>query len=159
MSPPRIPIEDRFWQKVAVGSPERCWPWLGGKVGRGYGKTTVEGRSARANRVAYTLAHGPIPDGAVVRHTCDNPPCCNPAHLITGTHADNSADAVERGRTYRGIRHHRARLTPEDVRAIRLSRNGGQSFRSLAADYGVSKTAIQHVIYGRSWAHVAEESA
>lgn len=50
------------------------------------------------HRMAYELYYGPILDGLVVRHTCDNPPCVNPLHLKVGTYADNTRDAMERGR-------------------------------------------------------------
>lgn len=79
-----------------------CWLWTGTPrrpVEGDYGTIWVGGRQLLAHRHAYEMWVGPIPDWAdALRHTCDNPPCCNPAHLIPGTHADNVRDAVERGR-------------------------------------------------------------
>ncbi len=88
---------ERFWAKVERREPHQCWPWKGCTEKSGYGRA---GKRERAHRIAYMLANGQIPAGAVVRHACDNPPCCNPAHLSIGSHGDNSRDSVERGRHY-----------------------------------------------------------
>jgi hypothetical protein len=89
----------RFWSKVRQDNPDSCWPWPGEKSDGGYGRFTVRGRRYRASRLAWELAHGPIPKGLLVCHDCDNPPCCNPKHLFLGTHADNVQDRVEKGRS------------------------------------------------------------
>ncbi len=88
---------ERFWAKVDVRSEDECWPWLGCFSSTGYGSS---GKTDRSHRLAYMIANGPIPSGMVVRHSCDFKPCCNPNHLILGTHGDNSRDMVERGRHY-----------------------------------------------------------
>jgi ribosomal protein S27E len=88
----------RFWSNVDVGDPNRCWPWIGGRNSGNYGEFKLRGLQYRAHRCAYTISLGAIPDGGIVRHGCDNPPCCNPAHLIAGSYLDNALDKVERGR-------------------------------------------------------------
>lgn len=75
-----------------------CLEWSKGRFDKGYGAVWHQGKLWRAHRLAWTLIHGPIPAGAVVRHSCDNPPCINPDHLLTGSHADNIADKFKRGR-------------------------------------------------------------
>ena len=78
-----------------------CWVWRGARHAYGYGVVTVEAlglRNLLTHRVIWELQNGPIPDGLVVRHRCDNPPCCNPGHLELGTHADNTRDMIERHR-------------------------------------------------------------
>lgn len=80
-----------------------CWLWRGAKTSAGYGSFGIDctkhaERTRPAHRVAYVLAHGPIPEGAVVMHACDNPLCVNPAHLSLGTHQDNTLDAIRKGR-------------------------------------------------------------
>lgn len=91
----------RFWSHVKVTLGIRgCWKWRGAKDG-GYGVFKLLGRTVAAHRVAYAFVHGDIPDGLVVRHKCHTPPCCNPTHLETGTHADNVRDRVLRDRSRR----------------------------------------------------------
>jgi hypothetical protein len=90
---------DRFWSKVDM-NPHHCWEWLASthKGKWPYGQFWYEGKMRKAHRVAYLLTHQDCPDDLVVRHTCDNPICVNPDHLILGTVADNNKDTMDRGR-------------------------------------------------------------
>lgn len=92
----------RFSRRVDVRSPSECWPYLGVITQHGYGtmSITVAGvsRPVGAHRIAYRIAKGPIPDGMVVMHSCDNPRCVNPAHLSLGTQRENMADMFAKGR-------------------------------------------------------------
>lgn len=106
----------------------------------------------KAHRVAYEVWVGPIPKGHVVRHTCDNPPCINPAHLVSGTNAENSRDMVDRGRSLVGERHHKARLTEDDVRKIRAMQGTN---KEIANAVGSTEHTVQDVRSGRSWKHIA----
>ena len=91
---------DRFWARVQKG--EGCWRWDGSKNRYGYGFVSYGPRGAQtrvqAHRVAWTLAYGPIPDGAFVLHHCDNPPCVRPDHLFLGTQGDNMVDMAAKRR-------------------------------------------------------------
>jgi hypothetical protein len=147
-----IPARNRFWGRVDRGAPDECWPWLG-KTSP-YGTIRERKESTLAHRMAYELANGPIPASAVVRHTCDNPPCCNPAHLLVGTHADNSHDAVVRGRTARGERVASSRLKAVQVIEIRRLRREGWTQVELAERFNVGRMAIRGVISGKTWQHV-----
>lgn len=100
--------EEHFWTRVDVRGPDDCWNWTG-PTKRGYGHAAVNrhrqvpGRtrikSVRANRVAYELHHGvELDPKQLVCHSCDNPSCCNPAHLWLGTNADNIHDMLAKGR-------------------------------------------------------------
>ena len=142
-----------------------CWPWTGRVNEGGYGviETTADtGRvRVRAHRVSYELFVGEIPDGLILRHTCDNPPCCRPDHLLIGTRTENSADKVARGRQSkgpshaiktRGERHYNARLTVGQVSEIRKLYAGGTSQRKLAVLFGVGQSQIQRIVNRESWA-------
>lgn len=85
----------RFWSRVdSSGGPDACWPWQGELNDNGYGRLRFGGKMEVAHRVAYELTHGAIPAVRFVCHSCDNPPCCNPAHLWVGTAIDNLRDCV-----------------------------------------------------------------
>lgn len=95
-----------FWARVDMSAGvDACWPWRGATNKSGYGSYGEAGTVRTASRVAYELTNGPIPvgpgyHGIVVRHTCDNRVCCNPSHLMIGTHQDNMNDRNARRRLY-----------------------------------------------------------
>lgn len=164
---------DRFWAKVdRSGGPDACWLWLGGRKAAGYGNFFVRretpgqhGRMifANAHKFAYELIYGAVPSGQVVRHTCDNPPCCNPAHLIAGTPADNVQDAIARGRVdYRVLGQEsadamrratraRRRLSEQDLAAIVIARSDGRSLNDIASDYGLVDGSLANIFKGASY--------
>lgn len=72
-----------------------CWVWQKSVTSAGYGQFTLKGKYWTAHRYAYTETYGDIPKGYVIRHTCHNTNCCNPSHLIAGTHKDNYADSLD----------------------------------------------------------------
>lgn len=136
----------RFWSHVDVKGSADCWEWKRARS-HGYGRFAVAGRMLTASRIAYELTHGEL--GAdEARHTCDNPPCCNPAHLIRGTHAQNMADMAKRGRVST------RRLTPPDVIDIRTRRAAGARAVDLATEYGVTPSNISQITTRRTWKHI-----
>lgn len=150
---------DRFWSKVdRSGGPDACWPWTRA-THQGYGWFRLRGVSITASRFAWRITHGPIPVGLYVCHTCDNRPCCNPAHLWLGTQADNVRDMFAKGRQgtgrARGEAVGGARLTETAVRSIRDLHGAGRSKRSLGFAFGVSRRTVQQVLSGDTWRHVA----
>lgn len=159
--PPLAPLEVRLWSKVAR-VPSGCWEWQGFRQPTGYGQIGM-GRQrlgvASTHRVAWELHNqAAVPPGLVVRHKCDNPPCCNPHHLVVGTHADNHGDMVSRGRMARGSMLPHTKLTDPQVQEIRLrydpkgggtGRGGTRSNAArLAEEFGVSKAYIMQLVHG-----------
>ncbi len=140
-----------------IVTEQGCWEWRGKGPGERYGKMQVRGRTLLAHRVAYETWIGPIPEGQLIRHRCDNPPCINPEHLEPGTVADNSRDMVERGRgrDQRGERHNMALVTEAQVLAIREEyATGTVSQRTLGERYGLTQIAIGCIVRGKTWRHV-----
>ncbi len=134
------------------GREDECWWWQLGKAS-GYGRIQWRGRAEGAHRIAFEVANGRKPEG-LVRHTCDNPPCVNPAHLLEGTHQDNIRDAAERKRMVRGEAHHQSVLTETSVRSARQLRADGISYQRIADSLGVAKRTIWLCCNGRTWREV-----
>lgn len=141
--PPDLYLAARFWAKVDVRRAGECWPWKNATNEHGYGLIRVNGGNVKAHRLALELSDGVrrMPDEKV-RHRCDNPPCCNPAHLIPGTQADNIADMVERGRVARGAQKPNSKLTPADVAEMRRRRQNGETQAALASEFGVTQSRV-----------------
>ena len=159
--------EIRFWRKVQKGTADQCWPWLGNKSPKGYGrfcpfpKRHVKGKkkskSWLSHRLAWEYTNSSIPEGLECCHTCDNPGCCNPFHLYLGTHKKNMEDMVNRGRAFhpRGELHGESKLTERQVVEIRsIYRPGVVSQPRIAKLFGVSKRLIHNVIHRIAWKHV-----
>jgi hypothetical protein len=142
-----------FWSYVdQSGGPDACWPWTAGCDPQGYGQGPF-GWTRKAHREAYRLTHGDVPAGLSVCHTCDNPPCVNPAHLFAATHRENILDARDKGRlnTARGERSGQSKLTADQVRAIRGRLAAGETHREIAAAFGVSQPCITFIATGATW--------
>lgn len=151
----RQTLEARFWAKVQ--KTDGCWLWVGAKSGDGYGQIWRDGAFRRAHRLSWEIHNDLIPKGngyhgTCVLHTCDVPACVNPNHLFLGTPADNSADMATKGRAAGGDRNGRARLTTAQV--LEIHSRQSQSQRTLAKDFGVSKTQIGHIRSGKRWTHL-----
>ena len=175
-----IYIIQKFESKFTKGGPDECWVWERGKFGSGYGQFSAIGE-CRANRVAYRIYVGPIPDGLCVCHSCDNPACVNPSHLTLGTNKQNSEDMVSKGRQARGDQNgsrlhpeklrrgnnHPARIHPEyllrgeynnktklkvcQVVEIRKRHSRGESCASLGREFGVYGSTIQGIVKRTGW--------
>jgi hypothetical protein len=158
-----IPAKERLYLRIRkTNNKDDCWEWIGIRDRDGYGtfsfRTESGKREQRAHRVSWILEHGEIPDGLWVLHDCDNPPCCNPNHLMLGDNDLNSKHRTERGRNNppRGERAAAAKLTTSQVIEIRRRAELGPLGiqRRLAKEFGVGYKAISKIVTGIRWAHV-----
>jgi len=146
---------DLFWAKVHKGPT--CWEWTGARRPSGHGLFNgFEGKSVSAARFSLELHLGyPPPPGTETCHRCDNPPCVNPRHLYYGTRQSNVDDAWARGLVPVGSARPAARLTEDQVIAIRESYALGGDARTLAHLYGIAVPTLRHIVLGLKWKHVA----
>ena len=167
MAPPPTHPATRFWDKVSKGAPDECWEWVGARDPNGYGflyggKLYGNKRWVKAHRLSWEIHNTPAPEGKHVLHTCDNPPCVNPAHLYVGSQKENNHDRAvrKRGRENRpenhGELHANAKLTEADVRAIivELQRRPRRSQSSIAEQFGIKQPQVSRIIRHEAWPHL-----
>ncbi len=133
----------------------RCWEWAGPVDRDGYGLLQVNDIGSRAHRVAYRVFRNELSGARCVCHSCDNPRCCNPAHLFLGSDADNARDRDRKGRGPRGAKNHFAKLTAEKAQEIRRHLNSGRGQSETARLCGVSVTIVHNIARGKAWRHGA----
>lgn len=112
-----------FFNKVEQRGDDECWPWAGTLNSKGYGVIQIHGRQYVASRIIYIISTGPFQEELFACHSCDNPPCCNPAHIWIGTCLENNKDMVSKGRQAFGDKNG-SRTHPE--RLARGDRNGSR---------------------------------
>ena len=152
----RIPVlkmSGSLWDRVDVsGGNAACWLWTGPVDRYGYG---VYSRKGRAHRLAWEHHNGrELSAEEVVRHSCDNPRCCNPAHLFAGTQIENIDDRVQKGRSAQGQKNGRAKLTATEARAIYKS---GVSVSEMARRYGIDESTVRGIRTGKTWAWATKD--
>jgi hypothetical protein len=141
-------LRRRFSAKVKPDPVTGCLNWIGAVAGGGYGQFGIRGRVFRAHRVAWELAHGPIPAGLVIRHRCNNSRCVNAAHLQTGTHLDNMEDMTRAGRQNRSG----PKLTSRDAVTMRgLHDFLGYTWPEIAQEFCVGRTTVANVMREKTW--------
>jgi hypothetical protein len=155
-----ITFRERFWAKVKKG--DGCWLWTASRRSNNYGSLCIgrRGINVSAHIASWMIHFGPVPEGLLVCHRCDNPPCVRPNHLWLGTHHDNSLDAFIKGRMpgpvpLLGELNPKAKLTTTDVLEIRrLHGDAGISLAALGRMFKVTKQSIWGIIQKKNWTHV-----
>jgi hypothetical protein len=131
-----------------------CWECISHTSNRlGYPHIWRHGKQLRMNRYVYELYKNEIPKGHIVRHTCDNPKCINPDHLLTGTHQENTYDMLSRNRKPIGELVVNSKLTEKEVIEIFFDT---RPKLKIANDYNVSKRTIQFIKQRKTWKHVTD---
>ena len=157
----RMMLHERLLSHVQVNEPHGCWEWTGSKR-NGYGRMIIGSRTdgtrktVMAHRVSYELEYGEIPNGMEVCHKCDNRCCVNPEHLFLGTHKENMDDRDNKGRNkpQKGEKNGRAKLSENDVYAIRTKRANGSTFQEIADEYGIHKKTVMDAVSGKNWSGI-----
>lgn len=150
-------IIERFLSKVEKIPFHECWEWAGCKTHQGYGRFWLNGKINESHRASYEIHNGPIINDLCVLHKCDNRSCVNPRHLFLGTRTDNHKDMMKKGRNIAscGEKNGFSKLKEFQVLEIRKAyKEKTLSTRKLAKKYGVSKFAIDCVIYRKRWQHI-----
>ena len=160
----------RFEAKFTKGRIDDCWVWAASCFSCGYGQFNYRD-STLAHRFSYQAYVGPIPNGMLVLHKCDNKPCVNPAHLFLGDNKANTQDMISKGRqgpaspgpgekACKGEAHGLSKLTEHQAREI-IRRYRRRSYhqsnaRQLAREFGVSPNQITRIAKGVKWKHLKE---
>lgn len=157
-------IAERLWSRVDPNGPVPpgalelgpCAIWTGHRVRDGYGRMVVNGKATGVHRISLALALGrPLLPGHDACHRCDNPPCVRQSHLFEASHVANVDDRHVKARDATGAVNGRARLTADDVRAVRLRLAAGASWTTVAGEFRVGKGTIQAIASGRTWQQIS----
>lgn len=151
MAKPTRSSPESFWASFSVHPGTGCWEWTGPiSADSGYGAIYSAGilpgpaTNILAHRVAWVLKFGPIPDGKLVRHRCDNPLCGNPDHLLLGTNTQNAEDKASRLRVWG------TKLTFARVEDIRRRYAGGETQYAIAKDLGIDQSTVSKIVTGKA---------
>lgn len=149
-----------IWKSVNKKGDDGCWEWVGYKNKDGYGRMKVDYKMYHVHRIVYELTYGPIPDGLLICHRCNNRSCCNPNHLYLGTQKDNMEQCVFEGRlkTSFGEKHGQSKLNEKDVKKIKeLYNTKNYSQRCLGKLFNISHSEISRIINNQVWKHILME--
>lgn len=142
-------------QKILDGSRldhvSGCWEWMCAKTSAGYGNIIVDGKVLLSHRISYSCFVGPLSDEILACHKCDNPGCCNPDHLFSGSHQDNITDKVKKGRNRSGGNHPQSVINEDTAVKIIEMLKSGMSAGAVAKELGIHHGIVWNVKYGKSW--------
>lgn len=142
-------------EKIKIDEETGCWMWQG-RLCQGYGRMMINRQYHRVHRLSYEAFRGPIPDGLVVRHTCDTPACIYPLHLKSGTTKQNIHDAIERKRFRpRGKDH---LLSEVEIKEIARRYHAGESTKDMGQEFGLNRNYIMRLINQEYWRELGIDS-
>lgn len=149
--------QERFWAKVQKGQPDECWPWIA-SICNGYGQFYPTAKKVFSHRFSLEMKLGRrLTEQEYACHSCDNPPCCNPAHLFAGTAGDNARDCQAKGRgnteakVHHGEQHGSHKLTDQDVLFIRSTE---MSPSAVAERLGTHVSNVRLIRARKTWRHI-----
>lgn len=143
------------FEKYIFYSPDGCWYWTSDMNQSGYGRIFVNGIATLAHRFSYSINVDDIHVGLQVLHKCDNRLCVNPYHLFLGTNDDNMKDKVKKGRSQKGEKHPRCKVTTEAVIQIRkMFEDGIRVSHITRSNFGLSRSGIQSILEKKTWKHI-----
>ena len=149
-----LPLREELLAHIAV-TKDGCWEWTGIKNNHGYGRLTYTPNRYLTHRLYWQLFIGEIPQGLVVCHHCDNPPCMNPDHLFLGTLSDNQQDASRKGRNHSGRwdgeDHPMAKITNATAHEIKDALAAGERVYRIAKRFGVHPSTVGNIKSGLQW--------
>jgi len=156
----------RFWIKVGIDSPDKCWIWKASFEPAGYGQMGFRMPDRQFHFSAHKLAwiihnRSDVPNGLCVLHSCvSTRACCNPNHLRAGTPRDNMMDAINQGRNFQnqGVKHPNAKLTESKVIEIKnLHSTGNYTHNQLASLFEIGHTRVWEIVTGKAWKHISNQ--
>lgn len=138
-------LEERFWEKVRIGSAYDCWEWMGHVSRDGYGSFRINGKVDKAHRASWVISKGSIDQklgrhGSYICHSCDNRRCVNPSHLFLGSAHDNNMDMAMKGR------HGNQKISRDMIPRIFSLRSSGMMHKDIARIMGVSRSRITVIL-------------
>lgn len=148
--------KQRFFEKVH--KTNYCWEWTASTYYNGYGQFFDGKNKITAHRFSYKSKYGEIDPNILVCHRCDNRKCVNPDHLFLGTHLDNTADMIQKGRKInadkKGTLNGRAIVSESKVCSMRDLYGNGVSIAKIARLFSISETQTSRIVKRQSWKHV-----
>lgn len=154
MGRPRNTLQN-FWEKIFFPIDSYgCWMWIGTTGTDRYGVFVINRKPHRSSRLMWEIRYGEIPSGFCVCHACDNPRCCNPAHLFLGTQGDNIKDKVDKKRQAMGESSGRAILTESDVIEIFRLRHIGLTHKEISKVFDIDRSHVGDILHSKCWRHL-----
>jgi hypothetical protein len=150
----RITAKRPASKRIVVKGQDDCWNWTGGTNDDGYARIRVNKKKVLVHRLIFQIATGESIADKVIRHTCDNPLCQNPSHLLSGTILDNVNDRNARGRQAKGIKIAKSKLSEKQVNEIRRKYTPRiVTYKKLAAEFGICLRQVWMIVTKRNWRH------